>query len=107
MDIDLTNLIGDNNDNENSETGHSLETVERGTALLMLSHAMTDYMLHSEDTLRAFLAFVSSRDDEIADDEIATLRENMDVAHDAFAGMAARSQAQLAMAQFLSGMSSI
>jgi hypothetical protein len=92
-------MPGFDNDNNNSEGARSVETMEAGTTLLSIAHAMADYVLGS-----GWEGF--SRLLEVADaTEADNLRENIQFAHDAYAGMAARAKGELGIAKILASLS--
>ena len=84
---------------DNSETETPLTPVQNlqaAVSLMNYGHAMTDFILRDEDTLQAFLAMLN-----VTGEKADHMRVGLDLAHDTFAAMCARAQADLLMAQII------
>jgi hypothetical protein len=88
-------------DSDNSETG----TLEYAIALTGTAHLMADYLLSSDTVLQDFCQFYADGGlpgHEVprpTDDEIQGMSDALTAAHDTFAAMSARAQAQLLLSR--------
>jgi hypothetical protein len=72
----------------------STDTLEYGTALLQVAHALADNVLYSEENMASFAALLERTD-------VEELRAEIQGAHDAFATMAARASVELSLTRLL------
>jgi hypothetical protein len=73
---------------------HDTDTLEYGTALLQIAHALADNVLYSEENMASFA-------DLLGRDDVDELRAEIQGAHDAFATMSAKAQIELSLTRML------
>jgi hypothetical protein len=89
---------------DSDASGSTKNAMEAMAALTSAAHALTDFVLSSDERMAEFCAFISTDNDE----EAANVRGNIQATHDAFAAFSARAMAQLQamtqLSEFLGGM---
>jgi hypothetical protein len=76
------------------------ETMQVGFELMVLAHAMTDFLSSDDNNFRAFCQFADITEDA----DIEQMRETFNQAHDLYEGMAMRANTAIAVERLRSGL---
>jgi hypothetical protein len=98
--MDINDILSGMDDGDNGSNGLT-ETEKLGAVVghTGIGHALCDYVLRSEENFQQFCEML-----EVEDDDVANVKQGLQMSHDVFAGMAASAQSRYMMAQFFGPM---